>query len=142
LPQNYWLVFCLLHYIVFKVLCPIYSRFGSFFRALLFAIFLRDSLFSIAIRVLFVNHFFDLFFSVLTMLDLVLHCTFLVLDYFTAFEIEKQVFSAQFFLRLFPSCISRLRPPQPLGFRVGLLLYICKLPFVALTSVRFLLYSI
>ena len=72
LPQNYWLVFCFLHYIVFKVLLPDFPVFMLFFGALLFAIVSRDSLFSIAIGVRFVNHFFDLFFKVLTLLDLVL----------------------------------------------------------------------
>ena len=72
LPQNYWLVFCFLHYIVFKVLLPETSGFMLLFQVLPLACFSRDSLFSIAIRVRFVNHFFDLFFKVLTSFDLVL----------------------------------------------------------------------
>ena len=76
LPQNYWLVFCFLHYIVFKVLCPLLLAFLLAFRALPLACFVRDSLFSIAIGVRFVNHFFDLFFKVLTFLDLVLPALF------------------------------------------------------------------
>jgi len=54
------------------VLLPVFPAFMPFFGALLFAIVSRDSLFSIAIGVRFVNHFFDLFFKVLTSLDLVL----------------------------------------------------------------------
>jgi hypothetical protein len=54
------------------VLLPVFPAFVLFFGALLFAIVSRDSLFSIAIGVRFVNHFFDLFFKVLTLLDLVL----------------------------------------------------------------------
>ena len=54
------------------MLLPVFPAFMLFFGALLFAIVSRDSLFSIAIGVRFVNHFFDLFFKVLTLLDLVL----------------------------------------------------------------------
>ena len=82
-------------------LCPNRLAFGLFFRVLLSALVLRDSLFSIAIRVLFVNHFFDLFFEVLTIFDLVLPCTFRVLDYSTAFDFEKQVFFAHFKMNYF-----------------------------------------
>ena len=34
LPQNYWLVFCFLHYIVFKVLRPNFKHFSLVFSAL------------------------------------------------------------------------------------------------------------
>ena len=54
------------------MLLPFSPAVMPFFGALLFAIVSRDSLFSIAIGVRFVNHFFDLFFKVLTLLDLVL----------------------------------------------------------------------
>jgi len=54
--------------------------------------------------------FFDLFYEALTIFDLVLPCTFLVLDYSTASEIEKQVLFIQFFddyftLVFMPDCI-------------------------------------
>ncbi|HWQ98387.1 MAG TPA: hypothetical protein VN538_09910, partial [Clostridia bacterium] len=42
LPQNYWLVFCFLHYIVFKVLFAVFARrFARFFglAARLFCLF-------------------------------------------------------------------------------------------------------
>ena len=141
LPQNYWLVFCFLHYIVFKVLLPDFPVFMLFFGALLFAIVSRDSLFSIAIGVRFVNHFFDLFFKVLTLLDLVLPallwCSIILL--LSKSKCKCFLHIPQSFLL---SCISLSAHPQRIGFLRRILLSTRATTLVALTTVRFLLYSI
>jgi hypothetical protein len=124
---------------------PDLLAFWLVFRALLFAILLRDSFYSIAIRASVVNDFFDLFFEVLTILDLDLLCTFWVLNYFTASKNEKQVLFAQFFIVCFRlvlrTCVARSCAPQWVAFMI-LLHHACTRLALTLTIARFLLYSI
>ena len=94
------------------MLLPDSPEFMLFFGALLFAIVSRDSLFSIAIGVRFVNHFFDLFFKVLTSLDLVLPallwCSIILL-----LTISKCKLFLHKLVTIFPTCIYLFSHPQP-----------------------------
>ena len=105
---------------------PETSGFMLLFQVLLFACFSRDSLFSIAIGVRFVNHFFDLFFKVLTLLDLVLQallwCSIILL-----LSISKCKCFLHILLEMFLPCISLVHHPQPIGFRSPSLLYITRI---------------
>ncbi|MDP3446658.1 MAG: hypothetical protein Q8S22_01215, partial [Eubacteriales bacterium] len=67
--------------------------------------------------------------------------TFLVLDYFTAFENEKQVLSAQLF-RVYLRLVLRAPSLHNRWSSLILLFHVLRLLAVALTSVCFLLYSI
>ncbi|MEN6338842.1 MAG: hypothetical protein ABFD03_01805, partial [Clostridiaceae bacterium] len=103
--QNYWLVFCFLHYIVFKVPSASGARFRSrFLPAFPLPFLSRDSFYSIAIGGWNVNLFFDVFLksfccSLEKSDEFLIHLPALferVPDYSTSCETKKQALFLRF----------------------------------------------